>query len=133
MRRRLGPLSAPLLLVLGARRAAALGCLLLGLHACAQPDPCAPMCEAAAAAYGACLDSDGAGGAPPDWAAANYDDRRDFLDACETWAWEQRLIAEEEGAPDRVDAACAQREEALRAAADPCAAFSAMEWSAPLR
>ncbi len=133
MRRPPGPLFDLPPLALGARRAATRGGLLLLLQACAAPDPCAPMCEAAAAAYGACLDPDGAGGAPPDWAAAGYDDRRAFRDACDTWAWEQRLIAAEEGDPDRVDAACAQREEALRAAADPCAAFSDMEWSAPLR
>lgn len=130
MRRRPGPPPPePLLLARSAARAAAL----FGLSACADPDPCAPMCAAAATAYGACLDPDGEGGAPPDWGAAGYDDRRGFLDACDTWAWEQRLIAEEEGAPDRVDAACAQREEALRAADDPCSAFSALEWSAPLR
>ena len=104
--------------------------LLLALPACADPaDPCAPMCAAAAAAYGACLDPDGAG---PDWEAAGYDDRQAFVDACDTWAWEQRLIADAEGAPDRVDAACAQRDDALRSAADPCAAFSGMEWSAAL-
>jgi hypothetical protein len=108
--------------------------LLLALSACADPaDPCAPMCAAAASAYGACLDPDGEGAEAPEWEAAGYADRQDFLDACDTWAWEQRLIADEEGAPERVDAACAQREDALRTAADPCAAFSGMEWSAPLR
>lgn len=109
---------------------AVLGAVLAG---CGGADPCAPMCAAAAAAYGACLDPDGAGGAPPDWSAAGYDDQQGFLDACDTWAWEQRLIAEAEGADDRVDAACADRAEALTAAGDPCAAFSAMEWAAPLR
>lgn len=133
MRRHLGPAPSVLPLPVRVRRAAALSGAIVGLSACAAPDPCAPMCAAAASAYGACLDPDGEGGAPPDWAAANYDDRRGFLDACDTWAWEQRLIAEEEGEPDRVDAACAQREEALRSAADRCAAFSSLEWSAPLR
>ena len=103
------------------------------LGGCAHHDPCVPMCAQAADAYGSCLDPDGAGAAPPDWGAAQYSDAQDFRDACETWAWEQRLIADAEDAPGRVDAACAGRAEALATAPEPCAAFTAMEWAAPLR
>jgi hypothetical protein len=92
------------------------------------------MCTEAAAAYGACLTE--APGSSPAWENAGYNDEQGFLDACDTWAWEQRLLARAaEGrrrGDAKVNAACAEREAALRGADDPCAAFNAEDWSAPL-
>jgi hypothetical protein len=109
----------------------------IGLGAGCAPKPdadCAPMCAAAATAFGRCLDPDGAGA--PTWQDAGYDDEQGFLDACDTWAWEQRLLAREaEGrrAGDaKVSAACATRSDALRDEDAPCDAFLAIDWSAPL-
>ena len=110
-------------------------CFVAGAGCGPGPDPtCAPMCTEAAAAYGACLTE--APGSSPAWVDAGYNDEQGFLDACDTWAWEQRLLARAAEGRRRgdaqVDAACAEREAALRAAADPCAAFFAEDWSAPL-
>lgn len=104
-----------------------------------QPDAdCAPMCAAAAAAYGACLGAEPGAkeGGEPRWADAGYDDEQGFLDACDTWAWEQRLLARaaegRRAGEAKVSAACADRAAALDGAEAPCAAFLAIDWSAPL-
>lgn len=100
-----------------------------------KPDAdCAPMCAAAASAYGRCLAPDGAGA--PTWQDAGYADEQGFLDACDTWAWEQRLLAraaEGRRAGDaKVSAACAARAAELRVEGSACETFLAIDWSAPL-
>ncbi len=92
---------------------------LLAAACAAEPDPCAPMCEAAADAYAACLEGWGA-----DWPAAGYEDRADYVDRCATWAWEMRLLADEAA----VDATCERRAADLAGAEDPCAAWQAIDW-----
>lgn len=90
------------------------------------------MCAAAAALYGRCLDEAGA-----DWAQAGFDDADAFTDSCETWAWEMRLLeadAVDRGHPEAqgaVDAACADRHAAMRAADAACAAYTGIDWSEP--
>lgn len=99
--------------------------LALLLAGCApQPDdPCAPMCQAATDLYGGCLEGWGS-----DWAAAGYRDGADFRDACETWAWEMRLLEAEAGQQGAVDAACAEREALFLEGT--CEDFTAVDWSA---
>ena len=97
------------------------------LLACAEADPCPAMCVAAADTYGECLETQDL-----DWSAAGYADRRDFIDACETWAWEQRVLEEAEDAPGRTDRACRQRTQTLHQGAPPCETYAALGWSDPL-
>ena len=67
--------------------------LLVALVSCgAEPDPCTPMCAAATALYGGCLESWGV-----EWTSAGYDDEADFTESCETWAWSSRLLEEDAG------------------------------------
>lgn len=114
-------------------------CTLISINVVAgcapKPDEdCAPMCAAAAAAYGRCLDPDGAGA--PSWQDAGYNDEQGFLDACDTWAWEQRLLARaadgRRAGDTKVSAACTAREAELHAEDGACDAFLAIDWSAPL-
>lgn len=108
--------------------------LLLALAACGDdaPDPCDRMCAAAASLYGGCLEEWGAG-----WEAAGYEDDRDFLGSCETWAWELRLLEEDavktgEIARDgQVDAVCRERAAALSAEDAACEAFTGLDWHTP--
>lgn len=112
--------------------------LLLQLLGCAaEPDPCLAMCDAAAGLYGSCLADWGVG-----WEAAGYVDEDDFLDGCETWAWELRILEAEAVRRDELDQAgavdglCEQREVALtEAAADPddleCSAYTEIDWNEP--
>ena len=108
--------------------------LLLALAGCADdaPDPCARMCDAAAALYGGCLEEWGAG-----WEAAGYEDDRDFLGSCETWAWQLRVLEEDavetgeiaEGG--QVDAVCRERAADLSAEDAACEAFTSLDWHTP--
>lgn len=105
------------------------------LLACARaPDPCTDMCGSAATLYGGCLESWGLG-----WSAAGYADQADFLDRCQTWAWEERLLEAravrqgQAGAEGSVDATCTERDAAFTAAAaDPealqCAVYTDIAW-----
>ncbi len=95
-----------------------------------EPDPCAEMCEAAAVLYGGCLRDWGAG-----WEAAGYDDEADFLDACNTWAWELRLL--EEDAVERgvieetgqIDGICLARRDAFTAEDATCSTYTSIDWN----
>lgn len=99
--------------------------MILWLLACAEvPAPCLPMCEAATAARGACLAEQGL-----DWSAAGYSDAAEHQSACETWAWEMRLLERDAGCPGATASVCAARDEALRAADSPCPAYDAIDWS----
>lgn len=105
--------------------------MILLLLACAgPPDPCESMCAAAGELLGACVED-----WDLDWQAVGYDDEADFLNRCETWAWEARLLEREarrEGEAERgaVDALCEQRGDSLRAAAEgpACEAWTGIEW-----
>jgi hypothetical protein len=104
------------------------------LLSCAgPPDPCTEMCAAAAELYGGCLTDWGV-----DWAAAGYADVDAFTEACETWAWEQRLLEEDAidrgraEAEGRTDAACEERETAFRAEDAECTAYTELDWQGPL-
>lgn len=107
-----------------------LGLLLLACEAEA-PDACERMCVSAEALYGGCLEDWGAG-----WDAAGFQDHRDFLDACETWGWEMRLLEadavkrgelEQEGAVDRL---CSLRYQQLSDPEAVCADYTGMDWNA---
>lgn len=100
--------------------------LLAFLLACnPAPDPCEAMCAAAADLYGTCLESWAL-----DWSAAGYEDQADFLDRCETWAWEARLLEADAGQDGAVDAACEERELTFGEALDPltCEAYTTIAW-----
>ncbi len=102
----------------------ALSCLLLGPVGCDRgDDPCLPMCEQARDLFGECLDASGL-----DWTAAGYEDAQDYLDACLTWAWEMRILADSAGEPDAVDEMCAERETEL--AGGDCDTYSSIDWNA---
>ncbi len=98
--------------------------LLTCLLACDPgPDPCAELCALAASVQGECLASDGL-----DWSALGYAGEEDYRASCETWAWEQRLLAEDAGADeDAVSQTCAARAEGLV----DCAALAAIDWEDP--
>ena len=91
---------------------------------CAQQadDPCDAMCAEAAEVYTHCLEDWDA-----DWNAAGYSDEADFIDACDTWVWEMRLIAEEHGDADTVDATCTERAE--RFSEGQCNDFTDIDWN----
>ncbi|MBM4369182.1 MAG: hypothetical protein FJ102_23410 [Deltaproteobacteria bacterium] len=101
---------------------------MLWLLACVtQPDPCLAMCEAGAALYGGCLAEWGA-----DWTAAGYADEDDFLDACDTWAFEWRQIEAVDGHEGQTDATCVARAEQFSASTATCDDFTSTDWnSAP--
>lgn len=101
--------------------------LLLWLLGCdGGADPCDPFCEAAADAQAACLSA-----SDLDWSALGYADRDDWLDRCQTWAWEQRQLARDAGASaDAVDAAC-QAEEALMQGGG-CDEIQSFDWNDPV-
>jgi hypothetical protein len=101
--------------------------LLLAAVGCGDgAEPCEGMCDAAARVYGGCLTEWGT-----DWAAAGYADRADFLDACDTWAWEMRLLEDRAGSSGEVDAVCAEQEATLSGGG--CDAFLDVDWNAPPR
>ncbi len=79
---------------MAARVVALFGFVGSGIAACGDraADPCEAMCTAAATLYGGCLEDWGA-----DWTAAGYGDDAEFIDACQTWAWQMRLLEEHEG------------------------------------
>jgi len=104
------------------------------LAACAPdeaPPACVSMCEAAATLYGGCLTDWGA-----NWEAAGYADERDFLGACETWAWEMSLLegdAVEQGDPTAEGSlvrTCRERADAFSEADATCDAYTGIDWNA---
>ncbi len=110
-----------------------LGLVLGGGAGCApvlEPDPCEAMCRAAAELYGSCLQDWGAG-----WESAGYDDEPDFLDSCETWAWEMRLLEEDalqQGVIDekgQVEATCTERRAAFESDAATCSTYTSIDWN----
>ena len=99
---------------------------LILLVACgSSPDPCEPFCALAASTRGECLADEGL-----DWEAAGYEDEADYAGSCETWAWEQRLLAREAGGdPDAVGARCEALGEAVETGG--CEALAAIDWDDP--
>lgn len=100
---------------------------LLALLACdAPPEACAQACAAAAVAMQGCLAEDGLG-----WEAAGYADEAAFLDACDTWAWEQLQLAREAGqGRAALGEACEVRAEDIEQGT--CEEFMALDWNHPL-
>lgn len=97
--------------------------LLLLLLGCEDPpDPCAAMCAVATETQAACLAEEGV-----DWTAAGYADRADYRDACDTWAWEARLLEDDAGEDGAVDETCRTRRETLSGGA--CDELAAIDWS----
>ncbi len=99
---------------------------LLLAGACAEPDVCTPMCEAAASLYGGCLRDWGA-----DWEAAAYTDEADFLDACTTWAWEMKQLERDADEIGATDETCEEREAAFADENATCDAFTGIDWHNP--
>lgn len=103
-----------------------IGALLLLLACGGDDDACLPFCEAAADAQAACLSA-----SDLDWTALGYDNRDDWLEACQTWAWEQRQLARDAGASaSAVDDACQERESAMDGGG--CAEIQSFDWSDPV-
>jgi hypothetical protein len=98
---------------------------LLGGCGEAVPIACADMCHAAAVLYGACLDDWGVG-----WEAAGYADESDFVDACDTWAWEQAVLERDAGREGQLEATCEARRSRLEGGT--CDDFTEIDWEAPL-
>lgn len=96
--------------------------LLLAASSCA-PDPCVETCNQAQAVFAGCLDAWGI-----DWTDAGYQDAEDYLDACLTWAWEMRILAEDAGEADAVDTLCEERTQTLEAGT--CETYLAIDWNA---
>ena len=97
--------------------------LLMWVMGCAQAtDPCDAMCTAAAQLYGSCLSDWDA-----DWTAAGYSDESDFIDACDTWAWEMRLLESEHGGAGAVDATCSER--TVQFSDGTCSDFTETDWN----
>lgn len=91
-------------------------------------DPCPAMCQAAAPLVLTCLEAEGL-----DWGAAGYADEGAFLESCETWAWQARLLERDAGEEGAVDATCEARAASFEAAlTDPaapdCAAWTEVRW-----
>jgi len=88
------------------------------------------MCVAAADLYGACLEDWSA-----DWASAGYADRDDFLDGCQTWAWEMSLLEEDAvegglaGAEGATARACTERERSMTAEDAVCEDYTGVDWN----
>ncbi len=100
--------------------------LWLLLACAADPDPCTPMCEGAAALYGGCLTDWGA-----DWSAAGYTDEAGFLDACTTWAFQMRALEADAGRTGDVDAECTAREARFTAEDATCEDYTGLDWNSP--
>lgn len=86
------------------------------LFACA--DPCDATCDAAADAWGACLDARGAA-----WEDAGWADEADFRESCATWGWVQHRLARDAG----VDGVCEDRTAEIRVLSDPCG-VAGLDW-----
>ena len=76
--------------------------------ACAPPDMCDAMCDAALDRYGGCLADAGM-----EWGAGvGYTSEADFLNWCDTWVWEQRALDNAEqcatNLPVLTDGTCAE-------------------------
>ncbi|MDP6933117.1 MAG: hypothetical protein QGG40_09380 [Myxococcota bacterium] len=82
------------------------------------PDPCSQMCETAADLYGSCLEEWSL-----DWSAAGFQDEQDYLQVCDTWAWEQRLLADD---PSRVDQVCEERDSVFQHGS--CSEYTSTDW-----
>jgi hypothetical protein len=90
-----------------------------------ESDPCPEMCASAAALYGGCLADWGA-----DWMAAAYADEDDFLDACDTWAFEMRELEGEQHEGETSDA-CVDRAAVFSSEEAACDDFTGLDWSLP--
>ncbi|HCH65195.1 MAG TPA: hypothetical protein DFR83_20490 [Deltaproteobacteria bacterium] len=87
------------------------------------PDPCDPMCEAAANLYGGCLEDWGA-----EWTSAGYDDEAHFLESCQTWAWSTRLLEADAEESGQINAVCRERQALFTDGT--CTDFTSLDWSA---
>lgn len=107
---------------------------LLLLTACAPSLPteqCEQMCAEAAVLYGGCLEAWSL-----DWSAAGYEDEGAFLESCDTWAWEARLIHNEAlrrgDSDDRdwLERTCVERGQAFAAVDATCETYTSVDWNA---
>ena len=98
--------------------------LLLLLVGCGTPLPpaCVEMCAAAASLYGGCLEDWGG-----DWTMAGYADQEEFVDACQTWAWEMQQLEAHHGDEGWTEGTCAER--APTFAGGDCASFTGTDWN----
>jgi crotonobetainyl-CoA:carnitine CoA-transferase CaiB-like acyl-CoA transferase len=95
----------------------------LALIGCGGPDPCAPLCAAAADAFERCLTEQGGG-----WPSLGHADRAAFLDACALRADEGRAVDAELDQAGHTERTCADWRAELVRADDPCAAVNALDW-----
>lgn len=85
------------------------------------PAPCEEMCAQAAVLYGGCVEEWGL-----DWPAVGYADSSDYVESCETWAWEAELLTRGQ---DWTEATCAERAADFAAPDATCDTYTAVDWS----
>ena len=94
------------------------------LAACGTPDdPCEAMCDAAAALYEGCLVEWGVS-----WDQAGFDGQLGFLESCDTWAWELRVLEEDAQEAGAVDAICRERSALFESGT--CDDYTSNDWDA---
>ena len=90
------------------------------------PVICIDMCATAADLYGSCLEVWGVS-----WVDAGFESENSFLGSCETWAWEQSILTEDQVL---VESVCSERLVLLDDGieANDCTAYTEIDWNEPL-
>ncbi|MEE2750118.1 MAG: hypothetical protein VX519_01705 [Myxococcota bacterium] len=98
------------------------------LPSCAPTlEACDDMCRAAANAQEACLSEWGS-----EWEDLGYVDRSDYLNSCDTWAWEMHLLEKDArvpNAPNATEEICLDRQEWLDSNSFTCESWQDVDWN----
>ncbi len=90
-------------------------------------DACDGMCQAAANAQEACLSEWEA-----QWVDFGYADKPDYLNACDTWAWEMDLLQKDAQPNDATSTAqeiCLERHNWLGSETFTCESWLSIDWN----
>ena len=98
----------------------------LGLVVSCEPvdDPCTSMCTSASALFAECLTE-----WQLSWEQAGFAGEEGYLENCETWAWELRLLEVDAGETGQVDAICQERADLFMDGT--CEDYTAVDWNTP--
>ncbi len=97
---------------------------------CTTPDACNGMCQAAADVQEVCLSEWEA-----QWEDLGYADKSDYLNSCDTWAWEMHLLekdAQQNGLfnpSSSVHEVCLERHDGLESEALTCESWLSIDWN----